>query len=358
MQENLYVVIMAGGGGLRLWPASTRRAPKQFLDLVGEGQTLLQSAFARACHFTAPSHVLVITAAEYVGLVSTQLPTLPTENIVGEPRKCNTAPCLALAALWIAQHDPRGAQEATMLVLSSDHHIPDLSAFAQSVEVALQHTAAHPEALVTFGLKPLRPETGYGYIHTSGEGEVAKVLAFKEKPDRETAEAYCRDGQHLWNSGIFVWRVAALSASLERFLPQVVASLSPLQKSGSWAEELPAAYAVCPEVSIDNGILERSPEVSVVRADFPWSDLGSWRSIATYMPQDASGNAGVVGTYVARDSHHNIFHTPSGRLVAAIGLEGYIVAWHGDELLICPVGREQEIRQLVKGLEDAAPEHV
>ena len=358
MQENLYVVIMAGGGGLRLWPASTRRAPKQFLDLLGVGRTLLQSTFDRAVRFTDPARVLVITAAEYVPLVHEQLPELPQENILGEPRKCNTAPCLALAAMWIVRRAPERAEAATMLVLSSDHHIPDHEPFAQSVTAALAHTTTHPEALITFGLKPLRPETGYGYIHAAAGGaQVTQVLSFKEKPDFETAQAYCQDGVHFWNSGIFVWRVRALLSALERFLPQVVTALSSLQKSLSWTEDLGAAYAACPEISIDHGILERSAEVYVVRSDFAWSDLGSWRSIAQYMPHDAAGNA-RQGTVFVQDSHHNILHTPEGRLVATIGLEGYVVAWHGDSLLICPAEREQEIRQLVKGLEEAAPEHV
>lgn len=358
MPEELYVVIMAGGGGLRLWPASTKQHPKQFLDLLGGGRTLLQSTFDRAVHLTPVTQVLVVTAEEYVPLVHKQLPTLPEANILGEPRKCNTAPCLALAALWIEQRMGTLSETATMLVLSSDHHIPDLDAFTQSVQLALQHTTIHPEALITFGLQPTRPETGYGYIEVTGGGEaVEKVRCFREKPNLATAQAYCADGQHLWNSGIFVWRVSALLHAIERFLPQVYEALRPLRKSALWTETLPDAYASCQEVSIDTGVLERSTEVYVVRASFPWSDLGAWSSIAHYMPHDQTENA-QQGDLLLRDAHHNILHIEKGKFLAAIGLEGYVVAWHQNALLICPIEREQEIRQLVKEVEQSYPEHV
>lgn len=346
---NLYVVIMAGGGGLRLWPASKRSQPKQFLDLLGNGQTLLQSTYSRAKCFVDNERIIVVTAQEYAQLVAEQLPALPQENILGEPCKRNTAPCLALANAWIRARDPK----AFMLVLSSDHHIPDLNAFTNCITDGLAFCRTQPEALLTIGLHPTRPETGYGYIetHTVESAGVAKVSCFREKPDLETAKRYVADGNHLWNSGIFLWSTSALAQAIERFLPLVHKAFIPLvNASNIESHNIEKIYAACPEISIDNGILERSESVYVLRGTFEWSDLGTWSAIGRYMPHDTLQNA-TVGNIFTHDVQQCIIHSDADRLLALVGLEGFTVAWHDNTLLICPTEREQEIRQVVKEIE-------
>lgn len=341
---NLYVVIMAGGGGLRLWPASKRSHPKQFLDLLESGETLLQATYRRAKCFADDPRIVIVTAQEYVATVEKQLPALPQENILGEPCKRNTAPCLALANAWIRARDPK----AFMLVLSSDHHIPDLNAFTHCITKGLTFCQKHPEALLTIGLHPTRPETGYGYIetHTVESTDVTKVSCFREKPDLETAKCYVADGNHLWNSGIFLWSTTALAQAIERFLPLVYKAFLPLVET----TDIETIYATCPEISIDNGILERSEAVYVLRGTFEWSDLGTWSAIAQYLPRDSQENA-TVGNIFTLDAKQCIIHSNTKQLVALVGLEGYTVAWHENTLLICPTEREQEIRQVVKGVE-------
>lgn len=349
--NSLYVVIMAGGGGLRLWPASRRNQPKQFLDLLQTGRSLLQATYDRAKRFTDPQHILVVTAEADRALVAEQLPAIPQSHILGEPRKCNTAPCLTLANTWIRQQ----AQEATVLVLSSDQHIPDLDAFENSIRHGIAFCQEHTEALVTFGLPPIRPETGYGYIelaHPSVAADIFKVAAFKEKPTTIVAQQYATDGKHLWNSGIFVWTTSALQQALDRFLPQLVSCFRILEHNNAlthWNELLPSVYEHCPEISIDHGVLERSQDVYVCSSSFVWSDLGTWCSLAQFLPQDAEGNA-CVGRVLAYDTHSCVVHTTEDQLVTLVGLDDYIVVWHENALLVCPKAREQELKQVVQTL--------
>ncbi len=349
--SELYVVIMAGGGGARLWPASTYTTPKQFLDLTGNGCSLLQTTFARALLLAPASHIVVVTAETYCDLVHEQLPKLPRENILGEPKKRNTAPCLTWASIWIAHR----SKNATMLVLSSDHYIPDTEAFVRCIAQASEFCTQHPEALITFGIVPTRPETGYGYIETpynkDSMGEIDKVLAFKEKPDRETATSYLNTGKFLWNSGIFVWKQRALTNALKRYLPKVWETFIPITTNPLDREVLERIYSRCNTISIDSGVLERSQDVYVLRVDFEWSDLGTWTAIAKYMQHDPYNNATTTETLFPREAKNNIVYSDSGDCVALLGVSDLIVAWHGDSLLICKKELEQEIRELVKDLE-------
>lgn len=347
---NLYVVIMAGGGGLRLWPASRRSHPKQFLDLLGSGETLLQTTYNRAKHFVPDEFIIVVTAQEYTELVAEQLPLLPKANILGEPCKRNTAPCLALANAWIRAREPK----ALMLVLSSDHHIPDLAAFTNCVTGGIAFCKEHPEALLTVGLHPSRAETGYGYIEigSADDANITKVNSFLEKPDLATAQTYVADGKHLWNSGIFLWSCVALAQAIERFLPRVHQAFLPLEHlTNINRENIEVLYADCPEISIDKGVLERSDAVYVLHGTFEWSDLGTWGAIARYMPQNDASNA-TVGTVFTQDARHCIVYSDSSQLVALVGVDGITVAWHDNALLICPTEREQEVRGLVKTIAD------
>jgi mannose-1-phosphate guanylyltransferase len=362
LNEHLYAVIMAGGVGSRLWPRSRSAQPKQFLDLLGP-QTMLQETVERMDPLIPPERVLVVVSEAHAGTVRAQVPGLPVENILLEPGPRGTAPCIGLAAAILRQRDPR----ATMAVCPADHLIPDAVGFQQAIAAAAQ--LAQDEYLVTLGITPDHPTTGYGYIQRGAAlGEVNglptfQVRRFTEKPDAETAQRFVDSGEYYWNGGIFVWRASTILGEMATLLPRLHAELQPV--AGAWdsdrrAEVLAAAWDRVPRTTIDYGIMEKAARVAVVPVDIGWNDVGSWATLSGLVQGDDQGN--VVhgkGQPLLLDTSDTYVYTSTGRLVATVGLEDFVVVDTPDALLICPKDRAQAVRDAVKRLkEDGLDEYL
>ncbi|MCB2190686.1 MAG: mannose-1-phosphate guanylyltransferase [Deltaproteobacteria bacterium] len=357
---NLYAVIMAGGSGTRFWPASRQKRPKQLLTLTGE-RSLLQQTVDRLGPLAPPERVLVVTGSMHTDEVLEQLPELPPENILSEPMGRNTAAACGLAAAWVARRDPG----AVCLVLPADHLIIDEALFLSTLGRAAE-LAAEQKVLVTLGLTPRFPATGFGYIET---GEVAdpqppvisQVAAFHEKPDLATAEEYLESGRHLWNSGMFAWRAEVLLNELDKHLPELsrgLAELSPSLCGPGQDESLECVYPDLPSISVDHGVLEKSSCLRVVKADFGWSDVGSWEAMSELWELDHHGNACREGKEQihAVDSHGNLV-SADGRLAALLGVKDLVVVVTDDVVLVAPRSKCQDVGRLldelkVKGLEE------
>ncbi len=348
-----FCVIMAGGRGTRFWPLSRRQHPKQLLAL-GSSLSLLRETCERVLPLTGPERLLVVTGADLAAAVRRELPELPNPHVVGEPVGRNTAPCAALG-IALAEHL---AGPGPVALLPADHHIPDAEIFRRQLRAAFAHAAGIGEP-VTFGVPPDRPETGYGYIETaaaesSGAGSGGAPLRgvrFVEKPDGPTAAAYLAGGRHLWNSGIFVWDSRAFAAALQAHLPAVAGALEPaLAAFGSegFATSLDAAYGRCPAVSLDVGIMEKLPGFAVFRADFRWSDIGSWDAWAQLAPRLEGENRGRADL-LAVDSRGNAVHAVD-KLVALVGVEDLVVVDTPDALLVCRKQDAQRIREVTDRL--------
>jgi mannose-1-phosphate guanylyltransferase len=342
-----YAVIMAGGSGTRFWPQSRRRRPKQFLS-IDQRRTLLQATAHRLRGLVPASRIAVVAPAEHVGLIRRQLPTLRRDNVFIEPAARGTAACLALAAARIAQRDPG----AVMAVFSADHSIDDVAQFHRCVRRAFE-TAETQDCLVTFGIPPTSPETGYGYIEIgaplrAGAPRVNWAVRFVEKPDRRAAGRFVDGGRHLWNSGMFFWRVSTFRAALQRHAPQVarvMAALEEARHSGATARRL---YQRLPADSIDVAVMERAERVAVVAATFDWSDVGSWDAMAALWGTDGAGNA-RRGDALLVDCRNTIAYGTS-RVVAVLGAEDLVVVESPDAVLVCPRSRAQDVRRVVDAL--------
>ncbi|HEY1065450.1 MAG TPA: sugar phosphate nucleotidyltransferase [Pirellulales bacterium] len=368
----LHVVIMAGGGGARFWPWSRAAKPKQFLTFFG-GSSLLRQAFERALGLVEPSRVLVVTAARYVEPVLAELPELTESQVLGEPIGRDTAAAVALAAAVISASDPH----ATLLVLSADHLIPDPAPFHAAVRAAEEFVAERPEALVTFGVRPTRAETGYGYLQRDDAGRqnvvdprdesssdrtsppaIHRLKRFHEKPDAEKAEAYLKRGDFCWNAGVFVWQAWAILAEMQTHLSEthaavqrIAATLSP-KWSGVWTfeEALVREYAKLKPISIDFAVLEKSQSVYMVAGDFAWDDVGSWTALPRVLPADEAGNV-AIGPHVAIDSRDCIVAGEPGRLVAVLGVSDLIVVATADAVLVANRRDDQAVKKLKSELE-------
>ncbi|MCS7082505.1 MAG: mannose-1-phosphate guanylyltransferase [Bacteroidota bacterium] len=345
-----YALVMAGGIGARFWPESRQARPKQFLPLFGS-ETLLQATVGRLMGLLPPERVLVIGSSAHEALLRDQLPQLPPENVLLEPQSRNTAPCIAYAALHLARRDP----EARMLVLPADHLIGDVAALQRVLRVALEVTA-EPEALVTIGVRPTRPETGYGYIQFQepplrwvGEQPVYRVRSFAEKPNLPTAERFLASGDFLWNSGLFAWRVDSILGALRRWAPDVLAPLEALGEDLAAPEALRRAYGLVPKISIDYAVMEKAETVYVLPAEFGWSDVGSWMAVYELSEKDAHGNA-LRGPVVALETSHCLVRA-QGRLVVLIGLHEVAVIDTPDALLICRLSKSQQVKEAVDHLQ-------
>lgn len=346
---DTHVVIMAGGIGSRLWPLSTPESPKQFIDILGVGRSLIQLTVERFLPVCDLDHFWVVTSEKYVDIVREQLPAIPGEQILAEPEARNTAPCIAYACWKIAQRYPA----ANIVVTPADALVLKTWEFADVIRKALEKTA-ETDAIVTVGIAPTRPETGYGYIYAADavRGEVVKVSAFKEKPDPATAEAYLANGHYFWNAGIFVWNVRTIDAELRRHAPQIMDIMDRLAPS-LYTEKETAALAElfpqCDKISIDYAVMEKSDKIRVIAADLAWSDLGSWGSIKGHLPADGKANA-VVGTDVRLfNAEGNLIHTAGEKTVVIDGLRDCIVAEKDGLLLICPLANEQLIKEYSAG---------
>lgn len=348
MKDN-FAVIMAGGIGSRFWPMSQESMPKQFLDVLGTGRTLIQMTVERLKNIAPENQIFVMTNQDYADLVEEQT-GLPQSQILTEPMRKNTAPCIAYAAHKIHAINP----SARMVVAPSDHLILDESNFVDTINTALE--TAEKDQIVTLGMKPTRPDTGYGYINfdNSGSmnlGEVKKVKKFTEKPDRETAEKFVKSGDYYWNSGIFIWKSSTIIEALEKFKPEINALFSSAGNDYNTAKEqsfVNDAFEATESVSIDYAVLEPATNVSVVLADFGWSDLGTWGSLYTHLEQDLHGNA-IIGDQVKMyDSKNCIVNVPNDKTVILQGLDNFIIVEANDTLMIIHKDNEQQIKEYSK----------
>ena len=336
---------MAGGIGSRLWPLSTPDVPKQFIDVLGVGRTLIQLTADRFAPVCRPQNFWVVTGERYVSLVREQLPDIPADQILAEPEGRNTAPCIAYASWKIQQKDP----EANIVVTPADALVLKTDDFADIISKALAFTAER-DAIVTVGITPSRPETGYGYIHAAEalNGQLVKVSEFKEKPDLDTAIGYLEDGHYFWNAGIFVWNVDTIVRELRAYAPQIAEVMDQLAPAFFTENETPrlrSLFPTCEKISIDYAVMEKSPRIYVIAGDLGWSDLGSWGSVMGHIPQDADGNV-VVGKDVRLFGCRDCFvHTAGEKTVVVEGLDGYIVSESRDQLLICRLSQEQHIKE-------------
>jgi len=352
----LYALIMAGGSGTRLWPASREARPKQLLGLLSE-RTMLQEACRRIAPLVPDDQIFVVTSEAYTDVVRQQIPQVPAANIIGELEGHGTAPCIGLSALYLKRLDP----EAVMAVLTADHYIEKADELRGALGAAAQ--VAEEGRLVTLGIEPNRPATGYGYIER-GERlarisglDVYRVEKFTEKPDLSTAQAFMESGRYYWNSGMFIWKVSAILREFEKLMPRLYAQLMEIDAALGTAEERAVLELVWPQVkkeTIDYGIMERAEDVAVIPVDIGWSDVGDWTALSDLLPADAEGNV-VVGQHVGLDTRGCLIHG-SCHLVTTIGLEDMLVVDTEDALLVCPRERAQEVRDLVKKLRESGRE--
>jgi mannose-1-phosphate guanylyltransferase len=355
----LHAMIMAGGGGTRFWPRSRQKRPKQFLSLAGE-RTLLQQALDRLETAAPPEHTWVITAATHREEVGKQLPALKADHIVGEPCGRDTAACIGLGAALIAREDP----DAAMIVTPADHVIEPAQEFRRAVHVAETMAQEHPGALITFGIPPTFPATGYGYVHRGGEVAtrqgvtVYRVQGFREKPRADVAERFVSSGEYFWNSGIFVWKVRTILAALRDNEPKIYGAVQRIAEGWSTPQRervFQKEYEALAKISIDFAVMERAREVLVVQAPFRWDDVGSWLAVERMHPQDADGNT-VLADHCALKTKGCVVVGERGRLIATVGVENLLIVQDGDALLIADKREEGAVKQLVellqkKGLE-------
>ena len=347
--QHTHLVIMAGGIGSRFWPMSTPECPKQFVDVLGTGRTFIQMTVDRFKGLIPAENVWVVTSQAYREQVMEQLPEVSVGNILLEPCRRNTAPCIAYASWRIKSIDPK----ATIVVSPSDHLILDTTEFQRVLSSAVDF-ASTSDAIITLGMKPTRPETGYGYIQTDmscpsvRNKEIYRVDAFKEKPDLSTAEKYIRKPNMLWNAGIFIWNVSTIVNALRVYAPEIndiFENLLPIYGTAKEQDTINEEFPKCESISVDYAILEKSEEIYCFPASFGWSDLGTWGALRENVSQDKSGNAIIgenVKTYETRDC---VIHCSQERRVVVQGLEGYIVAEKDNTLLICKLSEEQRIKQ-------------
>lgn len=346
--KNSYALIMAGGIGSRFWPISRTSRPKQFIDILGTGKTLVQLTYDRFIQIIPKENIFVVTNESYRDLVRQQLPDLSDHQILCEPVMRNTAPCIAYGAYKIHNINP----EATIVVAPSDHLILDTPAFLDCIKQSLK-TATNHDCLITLGIKPSRPDTGYGYIQYSDakiDTDFFKVKTFTEKPDLEIAKTFVQSGDFLWNAGIFIWSSKAIINAFDLHLPDV----NEIFKEGETAYNTPKehtfiqkAYSQCTNISIDYGIMEKAHNVYVLPSEFGWSDLGTWASIYDLSEKDDSGNAVTSPARVMLyDSSNCMVKMPTNKLVILQDLHDYIVVEDNNTLLICPRDKEQNVKQI------------
>jgi mannose-1-phosphate guanylyltransferase len=352
--SNVHAIILAGGQGTRLWPRSRLSRPKQFADIAGQGRTMLQETVDRLQPLIPLEQVNVITGKRYAKLVREQLPLLAEDNVLVEPSGRNTAPAIGLALLHLAQRDP----EAVMVVLPADHLIADAAGFRQTLLTAAE--LAGQGYLVTLGIAPDRPHTGYGYIKRSGplptsDGAPAyAVERFLEKPDHSTACRFLEDGGYYWNGGIFISRLNSMRAEIQRQMPELDAVLSQIGaalRGPREAEVLARAWPTTPRVSIDYGVMEHARHVAVVPMDVGWNDVGDWAALHQVLPADQNGNVVLSGGHVTQDCRDTLIYGAGDRVIVAVGVEDLIVVDTADALLICPRGRAQDVKAIVEQLE-------
>ena len=348
LNSHNHIVIMAGGIGSRFWPMSTNEFPKQFIDILGCGKTLLQLTYERFKKLADKNNVWVVTSAKYENIVKQQLPQIPENNILKEPCRRNTAPCIAYVAWRIKAID----KKANIVVTPSDHFVADNQTFQDIISQALDFTAIS-DAIVTLGIKPDRPETGYGYIQADMSSpslknkNVFRVDSFKEKPDRKTAMEYITHDDFFWNAGIFVWNVNTIVNALRVFAPEINAifeNILPYYGTDKEQEIINREFPKATNISVDYAILEKADEIFVLPAKFGWSDIGTWGSLKNLMEKDQNGNAKIGPNIETYETNNCIIHTLKEKRVVIQGLDNCIVAENDDTLLVCRLEEEQRIK--------------
>jgi mannose-1-phosphate guanylyltransferase len=351
--KNNYSIIMAGGVGSRFWPMSVPENPKQFLDILGTGKSLLRMTYERLLHVSPSENVYILTNALYKDLVLQQLPELSPSQVLTEPERKNTAPCIAYAAAKLCTLNP----EARLIVAPADHLILQEQNFKASIESALESAAEG--RIATIGIVPTRPDTGYGYIEVAAESTVSAnailpVQQFREKPDLATAQSFVAAGNFFWNSGIFIWKASTVLAALQEFQPALHAlfagDCTPYNTDREQAH-VNAAFRACEDISVDYAIMEHAQNIDVVVASFDWSDLGTWGSLDTHLTKDAQGNSLIGGKCAVFHTQDCIVNIPEGNVAIIDGLEGYIVIQAENRLMILRKENEQELKQFLKAIE-------
>jgi mannose-1-phosphate guanylyltransferase len=357
--KNNYCIIMAGGIGSRFWPMSTPERPKQFLDVLGIGKSLLQMTYERLLNIAPVENIYILTNESYADLVNEQLPALKRNQILTEPKRKNTAPCIAYAAAKIQSLNP----EANLIITPSDHLIMKEERFTEIINIAIKQ-ANSDERIVTLGIQPTRPDTGYGYIEFSESesltgGSVTEVIQFREKPDLKVAEEFLRKGNFYWNSGIFVWKASTVLNALQKFQPALHSLFAADLSKYNTSEEqhfVNDCFENCEDISIDFAIMEHARNTDVVLADFDWSDLGTWGSLGMHLSKDFNSNA-VIG------KHAHLFHSSNcivnisdDKLVLLDGLEDYIVVESDNMFMVLRKENEQELKNFLKKIETESPE--
>ncbi len=348
MVEKPYVVIMAGGIGSRFWPASRESFPKQFLDILGLGKSLLQLTYQRFSNWVPAENIMVLTHSDYQKLVKDQLPDLPSQNIICEPARRNTAPCIAYAAFRINKINP----DAVMVVVPSDHLILKEDAFKNSINTAINFAKTN-DSLITLSIEPTRPDTGYGYIKYAPKAEtgISKVLTFTEKPPLETAKLFLAEGNYAWNAGIFVWTTLSVLKAFMHHVPDIYKIFErglPHYNTDSESQYIAHHYDEANNISVDYAILEKAENVYTIPSDIGWSDLGTWTSLFEESSHDTNKNACNTIQLLSKDSTGNMVRSQNGKLVVLGGLHNFIVIDEKDVLMIWPKNDEQGIKDLTK----------
>ncbi len=347
MNKNYYAVIMAGGVGSRFWPVSTQENPKQFHDMLGTGQSLIQNTFTRLSKLIPQENILIATNIDYKNLVLKHLPNLSENQVLLEPAMRNTAPCILYSALKIKDMN----EDAVMIVAPSDHFIEDEETFIANVETVFK-ACEKQDILMTLGIKPSGPNTGYGYIQfEESNSDIKKVKNFTEKPDLETAKQFIQRGDYLWNAGIFIWSVKSIIKAFESSLGEMCSLFN--QGNSYWnttkeSDFIENNYSKAENVSIDYGIMESAKNVYVLPVEFGWNDLGTWGSLHDKLPKDSDGNAVVNAKTLFKDARNNIVRTHNDKKVIVQGLTDFIIVETEDTILIFPKTKEQEIKQISK----------
>lgn len=340
---------MAGGVGSRFWPMSTKEYPKQFIDVLGCGRTLLQLTVDRFEGICEMKNIWVVTNEKYAGIVKEQLPEVPDTNILCEPCRRNTAPCIAYVSWRIKSHDPK----ANIVVSPSDHVVMDVKEFQRVVKMCMAFTSEN-DSIVTLGMKPNRPETGYGYIQadlstsSSRNREIFRVDTFREKPDLETAQKYIQQKNYFWNAGIFIWNVNTIVNAFRVYQPsmaKIFESMLPIYETDAEQETVNKLFPECENISVDYAIMEKAEEIFICPSNFGWSDLGTWGSLLTQTKRDLYGNSCIGSDINVFETRNCMIHTTQEKKVVVQGLDGYIVAEKNDTLLICKLSEEQRIKQ-------------
>ncbi len=344
-----HIVIMAGGIGSRFWPMSTTECPKQFIDVLGVGRSLLQLTYDRFQGICLPENIWIVTNKKYLELCREQLPDVPTENILLEPCRRNTAPCIAYVSWRIKSKNPK----ANVVVTPSDHIVTDTVEFQRVITSCLKFTG-ETDAIVTLGMKPNRPETGYGYIQADlsvsspRNKEIFSVDSFREKPDSETAKKYVQQNNFFWNAGVFIWSASTIVNAFRVYQPaisKVFEGMEHIYGTPEEQENIDKCYPECENISVDYAIMEKAEEIFVCPANFGWSDLGTWGSLVEQSKKDLYGNSLIGNDIRLYDSHNCIVHTMNEKQVIIQGLDGYIIAENDNRLLICKLSEEQRIKQ-------------